>query len=262
MFQIRSHSTSMFSSAANRSAASLAICNMRASEPASRCRWSSSCSAVSTTDVTIPGLRDDAARRADRAVPDLGRDLADVERELRGAGERVAALVHRRRAGVRRLAAPGEARALDPERPEHDAERDVHRLEHRALLDVELEVRGGVRRAARAPRAHCRARRRARATRPAAPCRPGRPAARSSSWSRIEPAAADEPKSERPKRAPSSSAQDDEPHGDGRLALRRRSAAAPRRRRERSGSRRASRRSAPSPGARRAAAPGRTRPAA
>ena len=31
---------------------------------------------------------------------------------------------------------------------------------------------------------------------------------RSSSWSRIEPAAADEPKSERPKRAPSSSAQD------------------------------------------------------
>ena len=32
--------------------------------------------------------------------------------------------------------------------------------------------------------------------------------ARSSSWSRIEPAAADEPKSERPKRAPSSSAQE------------------------------------------------------
>ena len=56
MLQMRSHSTSMFSSAANRSAASFAICSMRASELASRCRWSSSCSAVSTTEVTMPGL--------------------------------------------------------------------------------------------------------------------------------------------------------------------------------------------------------------
>ena len=156
----------------------------------------------------MPGLRDDAARRADRAAADLGGDLADVERELRCAGERVAALVHRRRAGVRRLAAPREARALDAERPEHDAEREVHRLEHRPLLDVQLEVRRGVlelrARGERAVEVHAVLVQRVRAAR----CRRGRAATRSSSWSFIEPAAADEPKSERPKRAPSSSAQE------------------------------------------------------
>ena len=90
-------------------------------------------------------LADDAARRAHRAVPHLGGDRAQLELELRRAGERVAALVHRRRAGVRRLAAPRDEMALDPERAEDDAERQIHRLEHRPLLDVQLEVRGGVR---------------------------------------------------------------------------------------------------------------------
>ena len=33
--------------------------------------------------------------------------------------------------------------ALDAERPEDDAERQVERLEHGALLDVQLEVGGG-----------------------------------------------------------------------------------------------------------------------
>ena len=89
-------------------------------------------------------LRDDAAHRADGAAADALRDLADLELELRGAGERVAALVHRRRAGVRRLAAERDLVALDAERAEDDAERQVERLEHRALLDVELEVRGRV----------------------------------------------------------------------------------------------------------------------
>ncbi len=42
-----------------------------------------------------------------------------------------------------RLAVPRDARALDPERPEHDAEREIERLEHRALLDMELEVGAG-----------------------------------------------------------------------------------------------------------------------
>ena len=37
-----------------------------------------------------------------------------------------------------------DARALDAERAEHDAERQVERLQHRALLDVQLEVGGGV----------------------------------------------------------------------------------------------------------------------
>ena len=94
----------------------------------------------------MPGFVDDAARRAHGAAADLGRDLADVERELRGAGERVAALVHRRRAGVRRLAAPGErASARRRTCPSTTPSGQVHRLEHRPLLDVQLEVRRGVR---------------------------------------------------------------------------------------------------------------------
>src|SRR5439155_6578131 len=86
-------------------------------------------------------LCDHAAHRADRSAADALRDLADLELELRSAGERVAALVHRRRAGVRGLAAERDLVALDAEGAEDDAERQVERLQHRALLDVELEVR-------------------------------------------------------------------------------------------------------------------------
>ena len=50
-------------------------------------------------------------------------------------------LVHRSRAGVRGLAAKGDLVALDAEGAEDDAERQVERLEHRPLLDVQLEVR-------------------------------------------------------------------------------------------------------------------------
>src|SRR3954470_20358744 len=55
IFQSRSHSTSIRSSAANRSEEYLASCSIRARLSALRWRWSRSCSAVSTTDVTIPG---------------------------------------------------------------------------------------------------------------------------------------------------------------------------------------------------------------
>ena len=82
-----------------------------------------------------PAPRSWRSIRADRC-----RGRGQLERELGRAGEGVAAPVHRRRAGMGRLAVPRDARALDPERPEHDAEREVHRLEHRALLDVQLEV--------------------------------------------------------------------------------------------------------------------------
>ncbi len=41
-----------------------------------------------------------------------------------------------------RLARPRDPRALDAEGAEDDAEREVERLEHRPLLDVELEIRG------------------------------------------------------------------------------------------------------------------------
>ena len=85
-----------------------------------------------------------APHRADRSVAGALGDLADVERELRRRGQRVAALVHRSRAGVGRLAPEGDLVAFDPEGAEDDAERDVHRLEHGPLLDVELQVGGGV----------------------------------------------------------------------------------------------------------------------
>ena len=42
------------------------------------------------------------------------------------------------------LPLPRDLVALDAERAEHDAERKVHGLEHRALLDVKLEIGGGV----------------------------------------------------------------------------------------------------------------------
>ena len=87
-----------------------------------------------------PRPRDDAAHRADRAAAGALGDLADLELELRRTGQGVAALVHRRRTGMGGLAAEGDLVALDAERPEHDAERQVQRLEHRPLLDVQLEI--------------------------------------------------------------------------------------------------------------------------
>ena len=45
---------------------------------------------------------------------------------------------------MRRLAAPGDPVALDAERAEHRAERQVERLEHGPLLDVQLQVGGRV----------------------------------------------------------------------------------------------------------------------
>jgi hypothetical protein len=70
--------------------------------------------------------------------------VPELERELRCSGKRVAALIHRRRARMGRLAAPDDTVTLDPEGSEDSAEREVHGLQHRALLDVQLEVRGGV----------------------------------------------------------------------------------------------------------------------
>ena len=177
MFQIRSHSTSMFSSWAKRLESRLGVAQhlreLRRVE-------------VALVEQALGGLddrghdarlRDDAAHRADRAAADARGDLAQLELELRGAGERVAPLVHRSRARVRRLAAPGDAMALDAERPEHDAERDVHALEHRPLLDVQLEVGGGVLELTRSPRSRGRGRCRALRSRPAARRRRRRSAA-------------------------------------------------------------------------------------
>ena len=92
--------------------------------------------------MTIPGWQTTPPEVQTAPSPVSPRDLADLESELGGAGERVAALVHRRRARVRRLAAPGDPVTLDAERSENGAEREPERLENRPLLDVELEVCG------------------------------------------------------------------------------------------------------------------------
>ena len=113
--------------------------------------------------------------------------------------------VHRRGAGVRGLAAEAEQVALDPGAARDRAAAHPLRLEHRALLDVELEVGRRGPPGARGRRGRRRARRRARP----GPRRSGRPPASvsevSSSGTRV-PARAELPKRLRPKRAPSSSA--------------------------------------------------------
>ena len=67
-----------------------------------------------------PGLAHDAARRAHGSVAGSLCDLSDLECELRRAGERVAAHIHRRRAGVGGLAAERDLVAFDAERAEDD----------------------------------------------------------------------------------------------------------------------------------------------
>ena len=140
--QIVSKETSIDSSAANRCEDSFASASIAASFAASRWRWSSNCSAVSTTDVTMPGLQT-TPPDVQTAPPRPLRDVPQLERELRGAGKRIAPRVDRRRAGVR-LALPRDEVSLHAERAQHDAERQIERLEHRALLDVQLEVGGCV----------------------------------------------------------------------------------------------------------------------
>ena len=100
---------------------------------------SRSCSAVSTTEVTIPGL----VTMPPLVITAPSPTCAVISRSSSasyGAGERIAALIHRRRPCVSGLAALGDPVALDAERAEHKLERYVHRLEHGALLDVQLEV--------------------------------------------------------------------------------------------------------------------------
>src|SRR5438105_666204 len=68
------------------------------------------------------------------------RYLATLERKRCGGEERIASHRNRRRSGVRGLADEAHHVALEAERSEHDAGRLAHRLEHRPLLDVHLEV--------------------------------------------------------------------------------------------------------------------------
>ncbi len=76
-------------------------------------------------------------RRRPRGASPTSR-IASAARAV--ARKRVAPQLHRRRAGVRRLAGEHRHVALDAERAEHGRRRLVAALEHRALLDVQLEV--------------------------------------------------------------------------------------------------------------------------
>jgi len=131
----------------------------------------------------------------------MRRDRADLEGKPRCPRERIATLVIGCRAGVCRLTPERHARALDAEGAEHNPERDVHRLEHRPLLDVQLEI--GARVLELRARVQRAVERDAVAADRVGSETPSRSVSlASSSWSRIDPAAADEPKSDRPKRAP------------------------------------------------------------
>ena len=130
-------------------------------------------------------------------------DLAALERGLRRGEKRVAPHRDRRRSGMRRLSGEADHVALDAEGAEHDAGGLLHRLEHRPLLDVQLEIRAARRSASARParRASDRARRRSPRAHPRAAC-PGDPSARAHRRSSGSPAAAAEPSRLRPKRAP------------------------------------------------------------
>ena len=75
-----------------------------------------------------------------------------AQRRLGGGEAGVPPRVHRRGAGVRGLAAEAEPVALDPGAARDRARPQSLRLEHRALLDVELEVGAEPARVARGPR--------------------------------------------------------------------------------------------------------------
>ena len=92
----------------------------------------------------MPGLQTTPPEVHTAPPPARSAMCAELQRQLRRPGERVTPRVHRRRPGVRGLALPGDEVALDAERAQNDAERQVKRLEHGALLDVQLEVGGCV----------------------------------------------------------------------------------------------------------------------
>ena len=125
-------------------AASCASASIAASLSASRCRWSSSCSAVSTTEVTIPGLQTTPPEVQTAPSPVRAAMSRISSASLAAPASASRRLVHRRRAGVRRLTGPGDPVPLDAERAEDGAQRQVEPFQHRPLLDVQLEIGGGV----------------------------------------------------------------------------------------------------------------------
>ena len=198
----------------------------------------------------MPGSTSTTPDRARTSVAAQRRSSRNGERAAGGGEEGVAPHRHRRRAGVRAWPAKRSTWRSTPNVPSTTPSGSPMPLEHRALLDVQLEVGRARLAAGAAPRARGRARRRSPRARP--PARSPSAVAQVAHGVGVERAGAraDEPSRLRPKRAPSSSAQSTSlsvraawPARPARAAPR-----APPRRRAR---RRASRRSAPSRGGRR-----------
>ena len=70
--------------------------------------------------------------------------LINLRTHFRGGEEGVFAAVHRRAAGMRGLAVKRDGVPFDAERAEHRAERQIQIQKHRALLDVQFQIRGGI----------------------------------------------------------------------------------------------------------------------
>ena len=208
--------TSIRSSAANRSLADLASASIRARRRGVEMSLIEQADGVLDDGRDDPRLRHDAPHRADGTAACPPRDLADLELEPRGAGERVSPLGHRRRAGVGGLPVEGDAMALDAERAEHGSEGQPHRLEHRPLLDVQLEVGGCALELPPCLRACGRARRPCSRQRVRKRDTVASRSARSSSWSRIEPARRTRPEQATPEPRALLVGPVDEPDRDGR----------------------------------------------
>ncbi len=89
-----------------------------------------------------PGLCRAAADGAGAAVA-FG-DAISLRTHFGGGEERIFAALHRRAAGMRRLAVESDRVPLDAERPEDGAEREIEIEEHGSLFDVQFQIGGGV----------------------------------------------------------------------------------------------------------------------
>ena len=85
----------------------------------------------------------EAAHGANRVGVFAG-DGADFERQLGRRGQGIAARVHGRGAGMRFLPVKGDGVPLHALGAQHRAQRQPEGFEHRSLLDVQLDIRGGV----------------------------------------------------------------------------------------------------------------------
>ena len=206
MFQIRSQSTSTSSSRANRSLACLASSSMDASLPASRWRWSRRHSAVSTTEVTIPGFvtTPPIVQTAPSPVRfAISRISSSSFAAPASASRRLSIGVDPACAACPRYVTWWRSTPKVPSTTPSGSCIDsstgpCSMCSSRYAAAPSSSERASSARSRSTPCA-------ASASGSAVPSASRRP--RSSAWSVIEPAAADDPKSDRPKRAPSSSAQ-------------------------------------------------------